>query len=264
MLRKINSVVFSFLNKIGSKKIGFPLKDIANIAIRPSEIKGETLYSLPLIELLSKKQKVAVLLPEKQSAKYFKRLKTKIIRYPKKSGIIGIYRLKNRIKDSYDLLIDLNDKDTRVFSYILKNPVVASVYEKPGINITARAETKSITGRYEYLMDLLGFSHPKWKTKALRARRSAKKRKNKEIIGISSDITVKYHGIEKVSEEMELRKITKLITKRNELSVIAFFLSIPQVLLLEDKDPFYPPESIKVVRYSKKITPKLIGDCLIK
>jgi hypothetical protein len=263
MRNKINSIFFSFLNKIRSRKIGFPLENVNNIAIRPSTNKGEALYSLPIIESLSKKHKVTVLLPEGCSAKYFRRLKPKIIRYSEKSGIIGIYRLKKRMKGSYDLLIDLNDKDIRIFAYVLKNPVVASINEAPGVNITARAETKAITGRYQYLVNLLGFPPVKQKTKAIRTRRSKKKKDEKEIIGISSDIPTKYHGIEKVSDEKELRKLTKLITKRNELSAIAFFLDVPQVLLLEQKDPFRPPESIKVLRYSRKITPKIIGDCLI-
>jgi len=263
MRKKINTAFFSFLNRIGSRKIGFPLKDINNVVIRPSEIIGETLYSLPLVESLSKKNNLTVLLPEKRNVKYFRRLNAKIIRYPEKPGIIGIYRLKKRIKGLYELFIDLNEEDIRVFSYVLNNPIVASIYDKPAINITARAETKAITGRYEYLINLLGFTPVKWKTKAIKTRRSSKKKEDKEIIGISSDIFIKYHGIEKVSEEKDLRKLTKLITKRNDLSTIAFFLDIPQVLLLEEKDPFRPPESIKVVRYSRKITPKIIGDCLI-
>jgi hypothetical protein len=80
---------------------------------------------------------------------------------------------------------------------------------------------------------------------------------------MSSDIPAKYHGLEQVSNEKELRKTNKLITNRNDLSTIAFFLDIPQVLLLEEKDPFRPPETVKVVRYSRKITPKIIGDCVI-
>ncbi len=263
MLKKLNSFVFPLLNKIQSKKIEFPLENIKTIALRPSEIKGETLYSLPLLESLSKKHKLSVLLPDEQDAKYFRRLRTKIIRYPKKSGPIAMYRLRNKIKNSYDLLIDLNETNIQVFSYLLKNPIVASINEAPGVNITARASTKSITGKYQYLFDLLGFRTLKWKTKALRARRSSKKREKEEIIGISSDISTQYHGLHKVSAEDSLRKVSKLITKRNDLSAIAFFLEIPQVLLLEEKDPFQPPDSIKVVRYSRKITPKIIGDCLV-
>jgi hypothetical protein len=263
MLKKLNSIVFPLLNKIQSKKIEFPLENLNKIVLRPSEIKGEALYSLPLLESLSKKHKLSVLLPEEQDAKYFRRLRAKIIRYPGKSGPIGMYRLRNKIKDSYDLFIDLNETNIQVFSYLLKNPIVASINEAPGVNITARAGSKSITGKYQYLIDLLGFPALKWKTKALRTRRSSKKREKEEIIGISSDISTQYHGLHKVSDEDGLRKVSTLITKRNDLSAIAFFLEIPQVLLLEEKDPFQPPDSIKVVRYSRKITPKIIGDCLV-
>ena len=263
MLKKLNSFVFPLLSKISSKKIAFPLENIKTIALRPSEIKGETLYSLPLLESLSKKHKLSALLPDEQDVKYFRRLRVKIISYPEKSGPIGMYRLRNKIKDSYDLFIDLNETNIQIFSYLLKNPIVASINDKPGVNITARAEKKSITGKYEYLIDLLGFPPLRWKTKALRARRSNKKRENEEIIGISSDIPTQYHGLHRVSNEDSLRKVSKLITKRNDLSAIAFFLEIPQVLLLEEKDPFQPPDSIKVVRYSRKITQKIIGDCLV-
>ncbi len=263
MRKKMTSAVFLLLNRMTSKKIEFPLENVSTIALRPSEIKGETLYSLPLIESLSKKHKLSVLLPDGQDAKYFRRLRPKIIRYNEKSGPIGMYRLKNSIKQIYDLFIDLNKTNIHVFSYLLKNPTVASIHEVPGVNITARAGTKSITSSYQYLINLLGFPLIKWKTKAIRASRSRKTNENEEIIGISSDISTQYHGLQRVSEEKELRKVSKLITKRNDLSAIAFFLEIPQVLLLEEKDPFQPSDSIKVVRYSKKITPKMIGDCLI-
>lgn len=263
MLNKTTSSVLLMLHKMKSKEIEFPLSNIKRIALRPSEVKGETLYSLPLVESLSKKHKLSVLLPDEQDAKYFRRLRTKIIRYPEKSGPIGMYRLRNNIKDNYDLLIDLNETNIQVFSYLLKNPIVASINEVPGVNITARAQKKSIIGKYQYLIDLLGFSPLKLKTKALRAIRSSKKRKKEEIIGISSDISTQYHGLHRVSDEGSLRKVSKLITKRNDLSALAFFLEIPQVLLLEEKDLFQPPESIKVVRYSRKISQKIIGDCLV-
>ena len=264
MLKKLNSVVFPLLNKISSKKIEFPLENITTIALRPSTTNGETLYSLPLVESLLKKHKLSILLPDEQDVEYFRRLRVKTIRYPEKSGPIGMYRLKKDIKDRYDLLIDLNETNIHVFSYLLKNPIVASINEVPGVNITAKATTKSITGKYQYLIDLLGFPTLKWKTKAIRARRSSKKREKEEIIGISSDISTQYHGLHRISNEDSLRKVSKLITKRNDLSAIAFFLEIPQVLLLEEKDPFQPPDSIKVVRYSRKITSKIIGDCLVK
>jgi hypothetical protein len=245
-----------------SKKIEFPLENITNIAIRPSEVQGETLYSLPIIGTLQKKYKLTVLLPDDQDLKYFRRLGTKIISYPRKLGPIAIYKLKNKIRQPFDLLIDLNKENSHVFSYLLKNPTVASIFEAPGVNITAKSETKSITNSYKYLIDLLGLPAVTWKTKAIR-KSTRKKKDEDENIVISSDITTLYHGIQRISDENDLRKASKLITKKNELSVIAFFLETPQVLLLEENDPFEPPESIKVVRYSRKITPRLIGDCLV-
>ncbi len=263
MRNKITSSLLLFLHKMKSRKIDFPLENITRIALRPSEVKGETLYSLPIAESLKKKYQLTVLLPDNQDARYFRRLRAKIVNYPRKSGPIAIYRFRKTINQSFDLLIDLNEENSHVFSYLLKNPIVASIFEVPGVNITARAQNKSITGKYQYLIDLLGFPTLKWKSKALRAIRSSKKREKEEIIGISSDISTQYHGLHRVSDEDSLRKVSKLITKRNDLSAIAFFLEIPQVLLLEEKDLFQPPESIKVVRYSRKITPKLIGDCLV-
>jgi len=262
MRNKITSSVLLLWHKMKSRKIEFPLENITNIALRPSEIKGETLYSLPLIEALQKKYKLTVLLPDNQDAKYFRRLRVNIISYPRKSGLIAIYKLKKKIRQPFDLVIDLNGENSHVFSYLLKNPTVASIFEAPGVNITAKSGTKSITNSYKYLIDLLGFPAVKWKTKAIR-KSTRKKKDNEEIIVISSDITTPYHGVQRISDENDLRKATKLITRKNELSAIAFFLEIPQVLLLEVNDPFEPPESIKVVRYSRKITQKLIGDCLV-
>ena len=135
MRKKITSAVFLSLQKMKSRNIEFPLENINTIALRPSEIKGRILYSLPLIESLIKKYKLTVLLPEHQDAKYFRRLRAKIIRYPEKSGPIGIYRLKNKIKQPFDLLIDLNGVNTHVFSFLLKKPIVASIHEAPGVNI---------------------------------------------------------------------------------------------------------------------------------
>jgi len=264
MRDKITSSVLLFLHKMKSGKIGFPLKNIKNIALRPSESIGETLYALPIIEALQKKYKLTVLLPDNRDAGYFRRLRVKIISYPGKFGLIGVNRLKNRINKHFDLLIDLNGEKSHVFSYLLQNPVVASVFESPGVNITAKAETKSITNRYQYLIELLGLSGVKWESKAIKVKRSGKEKNTAEIVGISSDLNISYHGLTEVSNEEDLRKVSKLITGKNDLSVIAFFLDIPQVLLLEEKDNFTPPESIKVVRYSKKITQKIIGDCLAK
>ena len=262
MRNKITSSVLLLWHKMRSRKIEFPLENVKSIALMPSEIKGETLYSLPIIETLQKKYKLIVLLPDDQDLKYFRRLRTKIINYPRKLGPIAIYKLKKNIKEPFDLLIDLNGVNSHVFSYLLKNPTVASIFEAPGVNITAKAGTKSITNSYKYLIDLLGFPAVKWKTKAIR-KSTRKKKDDDENIVISSDITTFYHGIQRISNENDLRKASKLITKKNELSAIAFFLEIPQVLLLPENEPFEPPESIKVVRYSKKITPKLIGDCLV-
>lgn len=262
MRNKITSSVLLFWDKMKSGKIDFPLKKIKNIAIKPSESKGEVLYSLPLVEILQKKYKVTLLLPDAQDAKYFRRLRVKTVTYPEKLGLIGINRLKNKINQQFDLFIDLDGKDSHVFSYILQNPVVASIFEGPGVNITAKAEKQSITNRYRYLIKLLGLPEVKWKTKAIRAKRSGKKDTDIETVGISSDINVSYHGLTQVSNEDDLRKISKLISKKNNLSAIAFFLEIPQVLLLEEKDNFEPPESIKVIQYSRKITQKIIGDCL--
>lgn len=262
MLNKITSSILLFRNKMKSGKIDFPLKSIKTIAIKPSEAKGKLLYSLPVVETLQKKYRVTLLIPENQDTKYFRRLRVKTVTYSGKNGLIGIHRLKNRINQKFDLFIDLDGKDSHVFSYILQNPVVASIFEGHGVNITAKSETQSITNRYQYLIKLLGLPEVKWKTKAIRTKRAGKKDNDIKTIGISSDINVSYHGLTKVSNEDDLRKMSKLITRKNELSAIAFFLEIPQVLLLEEKDSFEPPESIKVVRYSKKITQKIIGDCL--
>ncbi len=264
MLNKITSSVLLFWNKTKSGKIDFPLKKTKTIAIKPSETKGELLYSLPLVETLQKKYRVTLLIPENQDTKYFRRLRVKTVTYSGKNGLIGIHRLKNRINQQFDLFIDLDGKNSHIFSYILQKPVVASIFEGPGVNITAKSETQSITNRYQYLIKLLGLPEVKWKTKAIRTKRSGKKDTNIESIGISSDINATYHSLTKVSNEDEIRKTSKLITKKNDLSTIAFFLEIPQVLLLKEKDNFEPPESIKVVRYSKKITQKLIDDCLGK
>jgi len=263
MRNKITSSVLLFWNRMKSGKIDFPLKNVKTITIKPSEVKGEVLYSLPIVETLQKKYKVTLLLLEDQDASYFKRLRVKTFTYPPKLGLIGIHRLKNRINQPFDLFLDLNGKNSYVFSYVLQNPIVASIFEEPGVNITAKAETKSITNRYQYLIKLLGLPEVKWKTKAIRAKRSAKKDTHAETIGISSDINISYHGLTRVSNEDDIRKISKLITNKNDLSTIAFFLEIPQVLLLEEKDNFTPPESVKVLRYSKKITQKIIGDCLV-
>jgi hypothetical protein len=260
---KITSKVFLFFHKTKSKKIEFPLKNIKKIALRPSETKGECLYTLPLVESLAKKFKLVVLLNDNQDAKYFRRLRAKIINYPDKLGLVGMYRLKNILKQTFDLLIDLNETNTNVFSFILKEPIVASIHDVPGVNITARAETKSITNSYQYIIDLLGLSNVKWTTKAIRAKSLSKKSTDEGIVGISSDIFAQYHGLQRVSNEDDIRKVSHLITRKNDLSAIAFFMGIPQVLLLEKNDTFQPPESIKVVRYSRKITPKIIGDCLV-
>ncbi len=263
MPNKITSELFLSPYKKKSKNIKFPLENVKRIAIRPSENEGETFYALPLVEALAKKFKLTVLLPNNKDPKYFRRLHTGIIHYNQKSGPIGIFRLKNSIKQQYDLLIDLNKENIHVFSYVLKKPVVASIYDAPGVNITVRAKTKSIINSYQFLIKLLGFPYAKWETKAVKPKKTSKKSGNEVVVGITSDISTPYHGLQQVKEVEDLNKISQLISKKNDLSTFAFFLKIPQVLLLEERDSFQPPDSIKVIRYSRKITPKIIGDCLI-
>jgi hypothetical protein len=263
MPNKIASSFFKFLSRKKSKKIKFPLENIKRIAIRPSEKEGEIFYSLPLVEALSKKFKLTVLLPDVKYSKYFRTLRATVVPYRKKAGLIAIFRLRNKITHPCDLFIDLNKEDIEVFSYVLKRPVVASIYETPGVNITVRSKTNSIVNSYKSLIELIAFTSLTWETKAIKLKKTYKIKENEEVIGISSDIPTSYHGLKTVKEIEDLFKITKLISKKNDLSAIAFLLQIPQVLLLEEKEPFQPPEAIKVVRYSRKITPEIIGDCLL-
>lgn len=263
MPNKITSELFLSSYKKKSQNIKFPLENVKRIAIRPSENDGETFYALPLVEALAKKFKLTVLLPNNKDPKYFRRLHAGIIQYNTKSGPIGTFRLRNSIRQQYDLLIDLNKENIHVFSYVLKRPVVASIYEAPGVNIIVRAKTKSIINSYQFLIKLLGFPYVKWETKAIKPQKTSKKSGHEVVVGITSDISTPYHGLHRVSEIEDLYKISQLISKKNDLSAFAFFLKIPQVLLLEEKDSFQPPDTIKVVRYSRKITSKIIGDCLI-
>lgn len=260
---KLTSPLFLLWYKVFSEKIEFPLKNVKNIALRPSQARGEMFYSLPLVEKLSEKFEVSVLLPDGKTSDYFQEKSKRIIYYPENLGPINAFRLKNNLKKlSFDLLIDFNRTEVHVFSYILRNPVTASIFDVPGVNITAKAEKKSITSNYQYLIELLGLSSITWELESLKPHTSKKEKNKNKNIGITSDISA-YHNLKQVKKIEDLYGISKLITPKNDLSAIAFLLKIPQVLLLEKEDSFQPPESIKVVRYSKRITPEIIGDCLV-
>ncbi|MEO0294256.1 MAG: hypothetical protein ABIN61_08580 [candidate division WOR-3 bacterium] len=244
--------------KMDSKKMEFPLKNIKRVALRPSEEEGETFYSLPIAETLRKKFELSLILPEDKDVKYFKNMNLDIITYRSKLGLIGVLRLKKRIKKQYDLLIDFNKDGIPIFSFVLKRPFVISMYDVPGVNIVGRAKDREIIRSYQFLMRLIGFPSISWQIKGVKGLR-----KKEEVVGITSDIGVEYHGLYVVNNYEDLKKVSKIISRKNDLSTFAFFLKIPQVLLLEEDDPFEPPSSIKVVRYSKRITSKIIGDCLM-
>lgn len=245
-------------NKIRSKRIEYPLKNINTIALRPSVAPEEILYSLPIAKALSKKNDLTVFLPEDSDFKYFSKFPIKIVEYPRFLSLLRIFRLRNRLKgQSFDLYIDLNRNRIDTFSFILNTPVTASIYEDTCVNLLARSSSISITRSYQYLMHLLGFSIS-WEEKQIGMKRWKHKYTR---VGISSDIGM-YPGFYGVSRPEDLYKISFLITKKNALSTIAFFLGIPQVLLLKEDDSFKPPLSIKVVRYSYSITGDIINKCL--
>lgn len=245
-------------NRIRSKRIEYPLKNINTIALRPSVAPEEILYSLPLVIALSKKNDLTVFLPENSDFKYFSKFPIKIVEYPRVLSFLGIFLMRNRLKyQSFDLYIDLNRNRIDTFSFILNMPITASIYEDTCVNLLARSSSNSITHSYQYLMHLLGFSIS-WGEKSI----GMKKWKQKYTrVGISSDIGM-YPGFYKVSRPEDLYKISSLITKKNALSTIAFFLGIPQVLLIKEDDSFEPPSSVKVVRYSYSITGEVVNKCL--
>ncbi|MCK4572643.1 hypothetical protein KAT89_06970 [candidate division WOR-3 bacterium] len=254
----VKKFIFSLLNKIRSKRLEFPLKDIKTIALRPSIAQGEILYSLPVVKTISSKYELIVFLPESLGYKYFKAFPIKIIEYPGNLSILGVYNMRKRLKDlSCDLFIDFNKDGIDIFSFILNTPITASIYEGSSVNLQALSFSSSITDSYKHLMDLLRL-HISWDKDALRMRNWKQK---EGMVGISSDIGV-YTGFTKVSKPSDLYKISSLITRKNNLSTIAFFLGIPQILLLKEGDHFQPPSSVKVVRYSGSITGNIIDRCL--
>ncbi|MEA1913472.1 MAG: hypothetical protein U9N06_06560 [candidate division WOR-3 bacterium] len=257
-VRKISEFIFSLLSKFSAKQIKFPLEGIKNVTIRPSTYNHEILYSLPIVKKLSEEFNLTALLPKNRETDYFERFPVKIIKYPENLNFINTYCLKNRLKnESVDLFIDLNRRNIDMFSFLLKNPVTTSIHKAESVNLQVNARTASITDNYQYLMDLLGFpiswdskviGLPEWEGKT-------------NVIGISSDLEVDDQFLQ-VKTPKDLYRVSSLITKKNDLSTIAFFLGVSQILLMEEKDPFHPPKSIKVIRYSKSITSEVIKRCL--
>jgi hypothetical protein len=252
------SILFSLFAKMRSKQIEFPLKGIKSVALRPSVSPGEILYSLPLVKTLSNEYDLTVFLPETQGVEYFKMFPMKIMSYPESLTLLKVYRLREKLKElSFDLFIDLNRVGIDVFSFILNARVTASIYEGTSVNLVARSRSHSITDSYQYLMDLLGLPIS-WREDALGMKEWDGKN---DKVGISTDIGV-YPGFLEVVEPKDLYKVSSLIAKKGDISTIAFFLGVPQVLLVKRGDNFAPPSSLRVVRYSNSITGKIIERCL--
>jgi len=254
----IENNIFSLLAKLRKKSLKLPLNNIKQIALRPSTVDGESLYSLPFVKSLSKEYILTLFLPMDSNAKYFRRFKTKIIEYPTKLNIFKVFNFKRRMGNlSFDLFINLDRNNIDTFSFILNNPLTASIYEGASVNLLAISNSIPIDESYERLSSLLGFKL-QWGKELIRIRK--RKYKDKKM-GITSDIG-KYPGFLQVNKAEDLYKISSLITRKNQISTIAFFLDIPQVLLLKEGDEFRPPASIKVFRYSKSITGEIIENCL--
>ncbi len=254
----LGNTLFSILARIRSKRIEFPLKGVKRVALRPSIFQGEILYSLPLVKALSSEYDLTVFLTENRGFKYFERFPIEIMEYPTTLSLLSVFLLRKRLKHlSFDLFIDLNRNWIDAFSFLLDFPITASIYEDTSVNLLVRSRSRSIIESYQSLMELLGLS-VSWEKEVLGLKRWKKK---DERVGISSDVGV-FPGFLKVSRAEDLYEISSLITKKNTLSTIAFFLEIPQVLLLKEGDNFQPPPSMKVVRYAGLITAKVIESCL--
>lgn len=254
----IGNNIFSLLAKLRKKSLKLPLDNIKQIALRPSTVDGESLYSLSFVNSLSEKHILTLFLPMHGNAKYFRRFKIKIVEYPSKLNIFKVFNFKRRLgNSSFDLFINLDKNNIDTFSFILNNPLTASIYEGASVNLLTISNSTPINESYERLSALLGFKL-QWGEKLIRIRK--RKYKDKKM-GITSDIG-KYPGFLQVNKVEDLYKISSLITRKNRISTIAFFLDIPQVLLLKEGDEFRPPSSIKVFRYSKSITGDIIEKCL--
>lgn len=224
----IGNIVFSLLAKIRKKSLKLPLMNIKNIALRPSTIDGEILYSLPIVKSLSDKHVLTLFIPMDGNDKYFRRFKIKIIEYPSKLNIFNVFNFKRRLENlSFDLFINLDKYNIDTFSFILNNPLTASIYEGVSVNLLAVSTSIPINESYERISDLLGFKLH-WGKELIRMRKREYKDKK---IAITSDIG-KFPGFLQVSKPEDLYKVSSLITKKNQISTIAFFLDIPQVLLL--------------------------------
>jgi hypothetical protein len=254
----IGNFIFSLLAKLRKKSLKLPLNNIKQIALRPSTINGESLYSLPIVKALSEDHILTLFLPFNGNTKYFRRFKVKIIEYPEKLNFLKVFNFKRRLgNSSFDLFINLDRNNIDTFSFILNNPLTASIYEGASVNLLTISNSTPINELYGRLSALLGFKL-QWGKELIRIR----KRKYKEKkMGITFDIG-KYPGFLEVKKAEDLYKISSLITRKNQISTIAFFLDIPQVLLLKEGDEFRPPASIKVVRYSKSVTGDIIENCL--
>lgn len=254
----IGNIIFSLLAKIRKRSLKLPLNNIKQIALRPSTIDGESLYSLPIVKSLSEKHILTLFVPMNGNTKYFKRFKIKIIEYPSKLNIFKVFTFKRKLGNlSFDLFINLDKNNIDTFSFMINNPLTASIYEGASVNLLTISDSTPINELYERLSALLGFKL-QWRKELIRMRKM--KYKDKKM-GITSDIG-KYPGFLQVKNPEDLYKISSLITKKNQISTIAFFLDIPQVLLVKEDDEFRPPTSIKVVRYSESITGDIIEKCL--
>ncbi|MCK4528159.1 hypothetical protein KAW18_12375 [candidate division WOR-3 bacterium] len=250
--------LFPILNRISLNRMEFPLKGMKRVALRPSIIEGETLYALSLVKTLSAEFDLAVFLPEDRDSLYFDGFNVNLIEYPKELSLLDVYRLKQQLSgEDFDLFIDLNRDYIDEFSFVLNASITASIFDRKSVNLVAHSSSNRITDNYQYLMRLLGLAIT-WDRETINMKEWTPRDSN---TGVTSDIGV-YPGLIKVDRSEDLYEISSLITKRNDISTISYFLGIPQVLLLEENDPFQPPSNIKVIRFRETITAEILDRCL--
>lgn len=250
--------IYSFLSRFRQREIEYPFKDLKNVAIRPPLESGETLYSLPLIQKLSEKYNLWILFPEDKEIDIPESFSVNRINYPSEINFMRARKMKSKLNMDIDLFIELNRKNAMDFCYMLNFPLCASIYDQEGLNLLIPTDKKPIDDIYNYMAGMLGISLD-WDNNII----GLKKWKKGKRPGIHSEIDVELDLV-RVKSVDDLYRISFLISEKNELSSMAFFLGIPQVLFLPEEDNFTPPESIKIIRFKKSISREMVKRALDK
>ncbi len=227
------------------------LTEIRKIMVVPSLNEGETLFSIPLVNAISKHFYISVILPEKlmELRRFFE---VPLVFIPDNISIVKFIKIKGQYHyNKPDLLILFDYKYLWALKRIFSPRFTLGVNGEEKINIVFKIGLQPLNQKFERIVELLGIN--------AKEIRFPINRKRKTVFGISlNDNAISVDGVKEIHTPNDLGKISHLIATKGRMAEIAYVEGKKLILLLRREDKFIPPEDVRIVRYTGNLETKTI------